>query len=65
MRGANVINAEELHLYRRMKELFADSRSLGSRTLLKQRRKESFKLGRYRVRRLMKRLNAVPTKSRP
>lgn len=40
-----------------MKELFADSRgSLGSRMLLKQLRKEGFKLGRYRVRGLMKRL---------
>lgn len=54
-RPAKVISADELHLYRRMKALFAESRgSLGSRTLLKQLRKEGFKLGRYRVRRLMK-----------
>ena len=40
-----------------MKQLFSESRgSLGSRMLLKQLRKESFSLGRYRVRRLMKRL---------
>lgn len=57
-RPAKVISTDELPLYRRMKELFADSRgSLGSRTMLKQRRKEGFRLGRYRVRRLMKRLN--------
>ncbi len=56
-RPAKVISADELHLYRRMKELFADSRgSLGSRMMLKQLRKEGFCLGRYRVRSLMKRL---------
>jgi len=36
-RPAKIITAEELHLYRRMKESFADSRgSLGSRMMLKQ-----------------------------
>ena len=56
-RLAKVISTDELHLYRRMKELFAESRgSLGSRMLLKQLRKEGFKLGRYRLRCLMKRL---------
>jgi putative transposase len=64
-RPAKVISAEELHLYRRMKELFADSRgSLGSRMLLKQLRKEGFSLGRYRVRRLMKQLKLIVTQRR-
>ena len=54
-RPAKVICVDELHLYHRMKALFAESRdSLGSRTMLKQLRKEGFKLGRYRVRGLMK-----------
>jgi putative transposase len=48
-RPAKVISAEQLHLYRRMKERFADSRgSLGSRMRLKQLRKEGVSLGRYR-----------------
>lgn len=64
-RPAKVISADELHLYRRMKELFADSRgSLGSRMLLKQLRKEGFNLGRYRVRRLMKQLKLIVTQRR-
>lgn len=59
-RPVKVISADELHLYRRMKDLFAESRSsLGSRMMLKQLRKEGFKLGRYRVRRLMKRLKLI------
>ena len=53
-----VIPAQELALRRRMKELFAASReSLGSRTLMKNLRKEGFEIGRDRTRRLMKRLN--------
>jgi len=64
-RPAKLISADELRLYRRMKELFAESRgSLGSRMLLKQLRKEGFKVGRYRVRRLMKQLNLVVTQRR-
>jgi putative transposase len=64
-RPAKVISAKKLHLYRRMKELFADSRgSLGSRMLLKQLRKEGFSLGRYRVRRLMKQLKLIVTQRR-
>ena len=56
-RPAALITADELHLYRRIKQLFADSRgSLGSRGLLKRLRKEGFEMGRYRVRQLMKRL---------
>ena len=64
-RPAKVISADELHLYRRMKELFSESRgSLGSRMMLKQLRKEGFKLGRYRVRGLMKRLKLMVTQRR-
>ena len=59
-RPVKVISADECHLYRRMKALFSESRgSLGSRTLLKQLRKEGFSIGRYRVRCLMKRLNLI------
>lgn len=55
-RPARLITAEGLKLYRRLKQLFADSReSLGSRGLMKQLRKEGFNIGRQRVRVLMKR----------
>jgi len=64
-RPAQIITANELHLYRRMKELFSESRgSPGSRMMLKQLRKEGFKLGRYRVRGLMKRLKLMVTQRR-
>ena len=53
---AHLITAEELNLYRRLKQLFADSReSLGARGLMKPLRKEGFTIGRQRVRVLMKR----------
>ena len=40
-RPTQLISAEELHLYRRIKQLFADSRgSLGSRGMVKKLRKE-------------------------
>ncbi len=53
-----IITAEELHLYRRTKRLFEKSRgSLGSRQLTKKLRKEGFKVGRYKVMKLMKKLN--------
>lgn len=56
-RPVKVITADELHLYRRMKQLFKLSRdSLGSRALTKHLRKEGFEIGRHRVRMLMKRL---------
>ena len=59
-RGGKVIPPEELALRRRMKALFADSRqSLGSRTMSKKLREEGFEVGRYRVRRLMKKLGLV------
>ena len=57
-RPAQVITATELHLYRRLKALFKDSRnSLGSRGLSKKLREEGFNIGRYRTRTLMRRLN--------
>ena len=50
-----IIPVEELALRLRMKELFRASRdSLGSRTLAKNLRKEGFKIGRDKTRRLMK-----------
>jgi len=54
-RPCKIIPPEELALRRRMKELFRASRdSLGSRTLAKNLRKEGFKIGRDKTRRLMK-----------
>jgi putative transposase len=59
-RGATVVDAEEFALGSRMKALFAQSReSLGSRGMVRHLRQESYVLGRYRVRRLMKRLGLV------
>ena len=59
-RGATLVSAEEFALYSRMKALFAQSRgSLGSRGMVRQLYKEGHRLGRYRVRRLMKRLGLV------
>lgn len=57
-RPAKIITAAELHLYRRLKALFKESRnSLGSRELSKKLREEGFHIGRYRTRTLMRRLN--------
>lgn len=59
-RPAKLISASELHLYRRMKALFNQSRdSLGSREMTKKLREEGFIIGRYRVRSLMKKLNLI------
>lgn len=56
-RGATVVGADEFALCSRMKALFAQSRdSLGSRGMVRQLRKAGYVIGRYRVRRLMKRL---------
>ena len=58
----NLISAEPLHLYRRMKVLFKQSRnSLGSREMMKKLREEGFEMGRYKVRNLMKKLNLTVT----
>ncbi|RLB66880.1 MAG: IS3 family transposase, partial [Deltaproteobacteria bacterium] len=56
-RPAKLISAETLHLYRRMKALFEQSRdSLGSREMKKKLREEGFTIGRYKVRKLMEKL---------
>lgn len=59
-RGGELIDSETWQLCHRMKALFNESRqSLGSRQLMKQLRKEGFEIGRYRVRKLMKKLDLV------
>lgn len=59
-RPPTLITAVDLALYRRAKELFHASRdSLGSRELAKKLRKEGFKIGRDKARRLMKTLNLI------
>tara|TARA_X000000368_G_scaffold412192_1_gene398213 strand:+ start:442 stop:816 length:375 start_codon:yes stop_codon:yes gene_type:complete len=61
-RPAEIISADELHLYRHMKQLFEKGReSLGSREMMKKLREEGFEIGRHRVRRLMKKLGLVVT----
>jgi putative transposase len=57
-RLCKIITEAELNLHRCSKKLFQDSRqSLGSRQLMKQLRKEGFRVGRYKVQSLMKMLN--------
>lgn len=57
VRPPTLINAFDLHLYRRAKELFHASRdSLGSRELAKNLRQEGITISRERTRKLMKRL---------
>ena len=59
-RPGKLVGADDLNLYRRMKALFKCSRdSLGSREMVKKLRGEGFKVGRYRVRRVMSKLNLV------
>tara|TARA_B110000902_G_C13988938_1_gene468044 strand:+ start:306 stop:677 length:372 start_codon:yes stop_codon:yes gene_type:complete len=61
-RPGQLINANTLHLHRRAKKLFNDSRqSLGSRELMKKLREEGFIVGRNKVRRLMKTLGLAVT----
>lgn len=56
-RPATLITEEELHLYRRAKALFIESReSVGSRQLMNELRTEGFQIGRYKTGSLMKRL---------
>ena len=48
-----LISAEVLHLHRRMRALFKQSRnSLGSRGMMKKLREEGIQAGRYKVRNL-------------
>ncbi len=57
-----LIGADVLHLHRRMKVLFEQSReSLGSREMMKKLREEGIQIGRYKVGKLMKRLNLKVT----
>jgi putative transposase len=59
-RPRRLISAGTLHLHRRAKALFNDSRqSLSSRELMKKLREEGFQVGRFKVRRLMKTLGLV------
>lgn len=59
-KGAQLIDHQTWPLCSRMKALFAESRqSLGSRRMVQQLRKEGFDVGRYRVRRLMRKLDLV------
>ena len=61
-RPGQLISADVLHLHRRMKVLFEQSReSLGSREMMKKLREEGIQIGRYKVGKLMKRLNLKVT----
>jgi Transposase and inactivated derivatives len=61
-RPSKIITDATLRLYRRMKRLFEQSRnSLGSREMMKKLRKEGFQIGRYRVRKLMRKLGLTVT----
>jgi putative transposase len=61
-RPGKIIDAETLHLYRRMKTLFKQSRqSLGSREMMKKLREEGIDIGRYKVRKLMVKLGLQVT----
>jgi putative transposase len=61
-RPGKLMSAETLHLYRRMKALFKQSRdSLGSREMMKKLREEGFEIGRYKVRSVMKKLKLKVT----
>ena len=56
-RPGQLVTADTLKLYRRVKELFQQSReSLGNREMMKKLRAEGFMVGRYRVRAVMKKL---------
>ncbi|WP_444930134.1 IS3 family transposase [Microbulbifer sp. SSSA002] len=65
-RSDSSIDSQTWQLCHRLKALFAESRqSLGSRRLMKLLRREGFKIGRYRARKLMKKLGlAVKRKKR-
>ncbi len=64
-RAPKVIDMNEFRLARRAKSLFLESRrSLGSRQLTEKLREEGFKVGRYKVRNLMRRLGYKITTKR-
>ena len=59
-RPGKLIPTVELMLRRRIKALFERSRSsLGNREMMKKLREKGFKIGRYRVRKLMKKMKLV------
>jgi putative transposase len=59
-RPGKLVDADVLHLYRRIKSLFKQSRnSLGSRELVKNLSKEGITISRYKVRKLMKKLGLI------
>lgn len=61
-RPAQIITAEQLHLYRRAKTIFKQSRnSLGYRELRKRLCREGFKVSVYGTQKLMAKLNLVVT----
>jgi putative transposase len=61
-RPGQLISADVLHLHRRMKVLFEQSReSLGSREMMKKLREEGIQIGRYKAGKLMKKLNLKVT----
>lgn len=61
-RPANVISLDTLKLYRRVRRLFEKSRgSLGNREMMKKLRKEGYQVGRYAVRKMMRRLRLKVT----
>jgi putative transposase len=61
-RPRELIGADVLHLHRRMKALFKQSRdSLGSREMMKKLREEGMPIGRHKVRSLMKKLGLKVT----
>jgi putative transposase len=61
-RPGQLFSADVLHLHRRMKDLFKQSRdSLGSREMMKKLREEGIEIGRFKVRNLMKKLNLKVT----
>jgi putative transposase len=61
-RPAKIITAEHLHMYRRAKVIFEQSRnSLGYRELKKRLYKEGFKVSEYGVKKLMAKLGLIVT----
>ena len=61
-RPGNLIDADVLHLPRRIKSSFKQSRnSLCSRELMKNLRKEGIEISRYKVSKLMKKLGLIVT----
>ena len=61
-RAGKLISADTLHLYRRVKDLFKQSRgSLGNREMVKKLRAEGYQIGRYKTRKIMAKLGLKVT----